>query len=220
MVSPFVERFLERPKGQKIAFWVGSLAVILFVYWQYVYSPVVEQKDKLEKDQDSFKSQIATEQRTIRNLPKFRAEVKALESLRQIALNQLPYRNEMDGLLESVTTLARESGLNVLRFAPGDEQLREFYAEVPIQLDFEGNFQQLMTFFDELSRLTRIVSVSSINIKNPKGYQEELQVEVEGSCKLIAYRHLDENERAPSIQKEEQSKRGRGRSAPSAAKKK
>ena len=220
MVPPLIESLLERPKGQKIAFWLVSLGILIFVFYQYLFSPINERKEALQKDQDSLRTQIATEERTIRNLPKFRAEVKALESLRETALSQLPYKNEIDGLLESITTLARESGLEVLRFAPGEEQVKDFYAEVPVQLDFDGTFSQLMTFFDELSRLSRIVSVSSITVKDPHGYQEEVQVGVTGSCRLIAYRHLEESERIAPADKDDGSKRGRSRNVPPAQKRK
>ena len=214
MASALIERVLERPRGQKIAILIGSFALLLFFYWQYFASPMVEELERLDREQTTLKSQIYTEEKTIRNLPKFRAEVKNFESLRQLALNQLPYKRDMDSLLSSVTALAKDSGLNVLRFAPGEEQIKDLYAELPIQLEFEGTFHQLMTFFDELSRLARIMSVSSITIRDPRGYQEESGVAVKGACKLIAYRHLEENERIEAPLPEDQAKRGKQKPAP------
>ncbi|NMC64131.1 MAG: type 4a pilus biogenesis protein PilO [SAR324 cluster bacterium] len=212
MASAFIERFLERPKSHKVLFWIASLAFLIFVFWQYLYSPVSEKKAKLEGDKESLNKQISAERLVVRNLPKFREEVKALESLREMALNQLPYKRDMDGLLSSVTSLAKDSGLEVIRFAPGNEEIRDIYAERPIQLDFTGSFQQLMTFFDELSRLSRIISVTGINLKNPKGYQEEVQVGIDGSCKLLIYRQLEEDERIDTGSKEEDKfKRGKGK---------
>ncbi len=208
MASPLIERFLERPRGQKAAFWALSIGLIVFLFWQYAFGPVNEKRETLTRDRDSLKTQISSEERILRNLPRVRKEIAALESLRQVALNQLPKKNEMGNLLSSVTGLAKDSGLEVVRFDPGDEQVREYYVEVPVQIEFLGSFQQMMTFFDELSRLARIVSISSIGVQNPRGFQEQAQVSVEGSCRLITYRHLEESEMI-TVADEDQFRRGK-----------
>lgn len=210
MANAFIERILERPRSQRIGLWIGSLALIVFLFWHFLYGPLNERGKELEKDVETLRGQVMNEERIVRNLPKFRDEVKALEALRQLALNQLPYKKEMDDLLTSVTSIARESGLEVIRFAPGEEQLKELYAEVPIDITFEGTFTQMMTFFDEISRLSRIVSVSNLNLSDPRGYQEEAEVSVQGTCRLTTYRHLEENESVTAQKKNStESKRGK-----------
>ena len=43
-----------------------------------------------------------------------------------------------------------------------------FYARVPIQMAVTGNFHEIVTFFDSLSRLRRIVNVNNIALDAPK----------------------------------------------------
>ena len=207
-MNVFVEKLLERPTSHKLLLWLGSLGIIFLLFWQYSYSSLMQRADELGKDIESLNSQILTEQRTVRNLSKFRKEVESLESLKGIALKQLPYKKDIPNLLNSITSLAKDSGLEVVRFAPDKEVVRDFYAEVPVQLEFKGNFIQLMSFFDDVSKLSRIVSVGSIQMGNPKGYQEQIQVAIDGSCRLTTYRHLEENEKVQVEEKaSEQQKR-------------
>ena len=193
-MNAFVERILERPTSHKVGIWVVTLGLPVFLVWQYLYSPLLDKQDELQKEIESTASQISTEERVVRNLPKFRDEVKRLEGLKKLALDQLPFKREIPNLLNSVTTLAKESGLEVLRFAPDKEIIKDFYAEIPVAVEFKGTFNQVMTFFDEVSRLSRIISVGNISLGDPRGYQEKTQVAIDGSCKVTAYRHLEESE--------------------------
>ena len=43
-----------------------------------------------------------------------------------------------------------------------------FYARVPISMAVTGNFHEVVTFFDSLARLTRIVNVNGIQLDTPK----------------------------------------------------
>lgn len=210
-MSVIIERFLERPTSHKVIFWIGSFAIIGFIFWQYSYGPQSKKAMELEKEIEATNSQIQIEQRTVRNLAKFREEVKALESLRETALAQLPYKREIANLLNSITSLTKDSGLEVFTFAPGKDAIKDFYAEVPVDLRFRGTFSKIMTFFDEVSRLSRIVSVSNINLSNPKGFQEDAQISVDGSCQVITYRHLEEDERIKEDENDQQPRRGRVR---------
>jgi type IV pilus assembly protein PilO len=43
-----------------------------------------------------------------------------------------------------------------------------FYARVPINMAVTGNFHEIVTFFDSLARLRRIVNVNNILLDTPK----------------------------------------------------
>jgi len=47
---------------------------------------------------------------------------------------------------------------------PKGENNRGFYAEVPIEIEFTGNYHQVATFFDRIAKLDRIVNVGDISM--------------------------------------------------------
>lgn len=194
-MSAFLDKVLERPKSQLIGIWIGSLAVITFVFWQYFYSVKSRELVETEDKRDSLNTQISQEQRLASSLPKFRKEVKALRGKKEFALKQLPERREIPGLLDSIATLAKTSGLEVKRFAPKTDVIMDFYAAVPVQVEMRGTYHQIATFFDELSGLSRIVNVNDIKLTNPQGVEEDANVQVDSSCTITTFRYLEENER-------------------------
>jgi type IV pilus assembly protein PilO len=77
---------------------------------------------------------------------------------------KLPEEKEIPSLLTQVTTLGQQAGLDFTAFRPGTIQPKDFYAEVPINIRAEGGFHSLGTFFDRISKMTRIVTVNDFRI--------------------------------------------------------
>ncbi|NTV81997.1 MAG: type 4a pilus biogenesis protein PilO, partial [Candidatus Aminicenantes bacterium] len=77
----------------------------------------------------------------------------------------IPQRKETADILRQIQALAYDSRLDVLRFAPGNEINKEFYAEWPIPIQVSGNYHNLGTFFDKLSKFPRVFTIENFSIK-------------------------------------------------------
>ncbi|MBM4320384.1 MAG: pilus assembly protein PilP, partial [Deltaproteobacteria bacterium] len=43
----------------------------------------------------------------------------------------------------------------------------QFYSIIPVEMEMEGTYSQIATFFDYIGKLTRIVNITNINLVNP-----------------------------------------------------
>lgn len=193
-MHPIIENFLERPNGQKAAFFVGSLGFLGFVFWTYFYGPVNTEIQGLEEEVQTLQTQIVNEQRLANNLSKFRVEVKDLDAKLNFALQELPDKREIPDLLSSISNLARDAGLEVKLFKPRPENIRDFYAEVPVEVSVTGTFHQVATFFDEVGQLSRIVNINNIYLREP--VIGPSLVTINADCVATTFRYLDDSERA------------------------
>ena len=121
----------------------------------------------------SLQAEVENARTTAARLPEFRREVERKEATLQALSRILPSEKEVDDLMRKVQQLAAESSLDVLRFHPETLRPQDFYAEFPITLDLDGSYHNLAYFFDRLSRLSRIVNVTNLNVeakrKSPAG---------------------------------------------------
>lgn len=193
-MHPVVEGFLERPTSHKVIFFGGSLAFLGFVFWTYFYGPLDAEIVTLEEEVQTLQTQIVNEQRLANNLAKFRGEVKDLDARLQFALQELPDKREIPDLLSSISNLARDAGLEVKLFKPRPENIREFYAEVPVEISVSGTFHQVATFFDEVGQLSRIVNINNIFLREP--VLSTNLVTLSTDCVATTFRYLDDAERA------------------------
>ena len=110
------------------------------------------------------------------------------------AVAQLPDRKEIPELLSSISSKASGAGLEILIFRPKAETALDFYAEIPVDIVVRGGFHNVVTFFDEVGRLNRLVNIKNIEMRNPKVIDGRMSVQT--STQAITFRFLDEAERA------------------------
>ena len=175
------------------------------MFWQLFYSDQVKEHTKLTEGIEALDSEIATEQRLAQRLGKAKERLKDLESKLKIALSELPDKSEIDRILEKISNLAREAGLELNLFKRREENFKEFFAEVPVNVAVTGQYHQVATFFDEVGRLPRIVNINQIALSDPKITPESLTVKVE--CVLTAFRYLSDQERAEKAPVEKNKRR-------------
>ncbi len=202
-MHPKIERFLERPWSHKLALWAVSLALVFGGFWNFLYSGRVEERDELTQHIDRTNSEIVLARRQARELPRLREEIQSLDLKLEGVLKQLPDKQEIEKLLVSLERKANESGLEgVSSFRDMGEQFKDFYAEIPIPIEFEGSYHEIATFFDEVGRLPRIVNVTDISLSEPFVSEEGVSLRVK--CKLVTYRYLTEAERLQAAEAEKQ----------------
>ena len=146
-----------------VAFLVAAIICGGF-YWFY-YADALEDQKKKEQQLAELQKQIRALEATANRLPEFQREVQALEARLETLKRILPPQKEMPDLMRRVQYLAAQSSLAIRRFTPAPIAQRDFYTEVPVNLDVEGTYHNLGAFFDRISRMSRLVNIGNVKIK-------------------------------------------------------
>jgi type IV pilus assembly protein PilO len=192
-VNALLEQIFALSKPRKIAL-LGVLIVLLAALdYSFLYSPLAARLADLRGRLEHLKAEREKKTRLAANRPKLREELSRLEAMLKEAVAQLPARKEIPDLLKTIAAKARESGLEVVLFRPRGENYREFYAEVPVEIMVRGEFHDMLAFFDEVGKLSRLVNLSNLELrrskaKNGAGPMEAVTV-------ATAFRFLDAAER-------------------------
>lgn len=206
-MSPFLSDILERPVGQRIGILVGTLLLVGLLLWTNFYSPNYEEFTDANKKIDSLRTEVAKEKRLAMNLERFKKEVRALDVQLEFALQELPDKSEIPELLSSVSSLAKEAGLDVNLFKVNAERFDDFYVRVPVEISVVGSFHQVASFFDEVAHLPRIVNIGQIEILEPKIKNGVVNLRV--NCIATTFRYLTADEIKANEQREAQSRKRR-----------
>jgi Tfp pilus assembly protein PilO len=162
------------------------LGVLLYgVYWWFFHSPMQQQIQDKTATKRNLQAEVDNAKTTAARLPEFRREVERKEATLQALSRILPSQKEVDDLLRKVQQLAAESSLNVLRFKPEATKPQNFYAEWPISLELDGSYHNLAYFFDRLSRLSRIVNVSNLDVDAKK--EPSISSTITASCTATTF---------------------------------
>ena len=193
-MKDLLDRILNLPKHQKI----GLLAVVILLLvvfdYLFVYSSYSYQIANLEQSVEGARKEREKKRALIADKPKLQEQLQLADGRFKEAMAQLPDRKEIPDLLTNISNRAREVGLEVLLFRPRPEIMQEFYAEVPVDMVVRGKFHDAVGFFDEVGRLSRLVNLNNIEMKNPKPAGEQMNLDT--STLMTAFRFLDDAERA------------------------
>lgn len=189
-MNPKIEKLLKLPLYQRLLI---LLAVMILVAGGFVYLlflPSYEEYQGLIAKNQSLQTKLQEDRRIADNLPRFQAEYEKMQARLQEALTQLPNAKEIPSLLTRISSLAKENGLEVLRFQPGRETPKGFYAELPIQLKVTGTFHEIGKFFFDVGDMSRIVNIGHLSLGAAKQVDNRLVLSVD--CLATTYMFLDE----------------------------
>lgn len=192
-MNQLLNQILRLSRQQKTGILAGLVIFLLIIGYFYIYLPGDDKIIKLAEEITGVRGDRDRKKALAANLPKLQKELQEWDAKLRAAVAQLPDRKEIPDLLSSLSTKAREAGLEILLFRPRAENFQEFYAEIPVDIVVRGGFFNAVTFFDEVGKLNRLVNIDNIDLKNPKVGGDQVALEI--STLTTTYRFLDEAER-------------------------
>jgi type IV pilus assembly protein PilO len=157
---------------KKLPFW-GQFGVVALmaaglvgVAWMAYpnFGEMARQNAANQETLSGLQAEIRKGQAIEAKLPEFEREIENLQAKLNDLLAILPTEPETGELLKWVKNLADQSNLELRQFNPGQLRQVEFYKEFPITMDVNGDYHDLGVFFDRISKYSRIINVSGVNI--------------------------------------------------------
>lgn len=115
---------------------------------------------------------------------------KVTEQLRK-AQEKLPNKIYMDDILHSTANIAKEAGIRFKLFKPGAESVKQGahqYAEMSIALDFTAQYSQIMTFFDNIANMEKIIHLRNISMTAVREDNATGSIMIDTKAELIVFR--------------------------------
>ena len=185
-----VEQVLNLPAYQRILIVLVIMVALAAGFYFLLYQGQLEQHSSLVKKRDAAQVKLQKNQKIANNLATYRAEYEKMQAQLDEALGELPLKREIPSLLTSIGDLAKDKGLEILRFKPAGEKIKGFYAEVPVTLKLTGSYHQAATFFDAVSKMERIVNIQGLSLGGAKIIKGKTTLGV--NCSAITFRFVED----------------------------
>ncbi len=183
--APFFEKVGSLSKLKRVLICIITIAVIFSAYVYFIYMPKKQDLTRLNKEYAAQKQKLNTYRKMASNLAKYEKKMADFQIRFNLAVMALPDKKEIPSLLKAVSKAGIDSGLVFTLFKPKNEVAKGFYAEIPVEIKIIGGYHQLAHFFDQVSRLYRVVTIRNINIKGKKN-SKDLDV----SCTAVTYKFV------------------------------
>lgn len=197
-MAEIIEKFLKLPHQIKIGILAAVIILIGVSYYLFFDKPKREVLNSKRNELVNLQNQYEEQRKALAELPRFQREIDDLQKQLDEAIKLLPNTREIPSLLTNISSHAEESGLRILHFLPRPEVPKDFYAEIPVDMKIFGQYHQLGTFFDKVSRLSRIVNVRDIVIvSRPDRRRGDAAPDpsIEASFNIITFKYVEEDEK-------------------------
>jgi len=164
------------PKEVKVVVPVFLAIIVAALSYYLIISPKLPVLDSAELKEQELKLQYEAKFRIAHNLQAYKAQLSRIEKDFSSMLKSLPTSNETPGLLDDITYVGTSSGLTFKLLNWQQEVPKEFYTELPIQIEVSGGYHNFGEFVSKIAALPRIVTLHSFDISR-EGKQLTLQLQ-------------------------------------------
>lgn len=176
------------PLIPKMTVLAGILLALVVAGWWFIWSDQLVELETKQKEEQTLKDQYLDKKKQAVNLDLYIEQLAEIDRSFGALLKQLPNKSEIEALLIEVNQAGLGRGLQFDLFRPGAEQVKDFYAELPIAVKIMGGYHDFGAFAADIAKLPRIVTLNNIAIVPGK----------DGALALDAttktFRYLDEEE--------------------------
>jgi type IV pilus assembly protein PilO len=167
---------------KNIPFWgqllivAGLAAAVLFLGFRFLMADDYRRIGELRTSLNDKNQKIRQQQDVVSKLPQLEAEIGRLKQKLADLKEILPTEPESGELLKWIKNLGDQSNLELKDFTPEPIKPVEFYKEYPIHMSIVGAFHDLGLFLDRISKYSRIINVTNVNIQaNPGGGDKSIK---------------------------------------------
>jgi type IV pilus assembly protein PilO len=180
------EKYIPLAPRIKLGITVGIILLPLVIFYFSYYQQKAKKIQHLNQQKVTLAQQIRNVKIKAANLAKFEQELQEAENIFLESAALLPKDKEIPKLLKDISALGRNAGLDFLTFKPLADIPKDFYAEIPVTINVRGPYHNMGYFFDQVSKLARIVSVTNVKMSSPK--KEGGEMLLNSDCQLVTYR--------------------------------
>lgn len=189
----------------KTAVLLAMFVAILVAGWFLLWSDQLAELDSKAKEEETLKQQFLDKKKQAVNLDAYVQQLDEIDRSFGALLKQLPDKSEIESLLIEVNQAGLGRGVQFELFKPGQEQIMEFYAELPIAVRVSGGYHDFGAFAADVAKLPRIVTLNNISISSAKDPGGPLTLD----ATTKTFRYLDEEEVAKRKQAKNQPGKGK-----------
>ena len=101
-------------------------------------------------------------------LAEMERQVASLKQQLDIERRIVPDEKEVDGFMKMMDAEALKAGVELRRYTAKSTVSRDFYTELPFEMELDGPYYSMLNFFDRVGKLERIVNVSGLLVASTR----------------------------------------------------
>jgi type IV pilus assembly protein PilO len=163
--------------------------LLLFAFYYFLHAPRVEAIQQLEDRLDALEQRnVVARAIAERSGPELEQRLAIYEQHMERLEQLIPTREEVPGLLNSVTARAQQAGVDLAGYRPAGEEAGEHYSKQVYEIGVLGAYHNIGSFLSAIGSLPRIITPTSLSLQpQPDALTRDGSQQVLASFRIETY---------------------------------
>uniref|UniRef100_A0A7V5K431 Pilus assembly protein PilO n=1 Tax=Thermodesulfobacterium geofontis TaxID=1295609 RepID=A0A7V5K431_9BACT len=145
-----------------------SILVPLFLFYKFYYVPTKEKINVLREEVKKLDLEIQKYEDMARKTTILEAQMRQRQEFLERVKEILPSEKEIPDILRQISDLAKEHNLEVITFEPEKEIPQDYYNIIPLKMEIQGRFSNVLNFLNSIENLQRLIALSNVKFQVKK----------------------------------------------------
>jgi type IV pilus assembly protein PilO len=145
-----------------------SILVPLFLFYKFYYVPTKEKINVLREEVKKLDLEIQKYEDMARKTTILEAQMRQRQEFLERVKEILPSEKEIPDILRQISDLAKEHNLEVITFEPEKEIPQNYYNIIPLKMEIQGRFSNVLNFLNSIENLQRLIALSNVKFQVKK----------------------------------------------------
>jgi Tfp pilus assembly protein PilO len=159
--------------------WLLALAAVAVAAGSHLLlaRPAARQLSDLRLHLAVARTALSTANASLTELPRVERDVEEVRRRLESA-RSLPQHQDLGQFIRDVTAFGEEASLSKLTVQPGVPRARDLVSEIPVSLNFEGDFVGVYAFLRRAESMPRVTAMRGLSIRSvdPMAGRVEVQL--------------------------------------------
>ncbi|MFK3739676.1 type 4a pilus biogenesis protein PilO [Massilia sp. TN1-12] len=192
------------PLAPRLLCAAGAMAGVLVLGWYLYWSGQFEEQETLAQQEIKLRDDYKVKMAQAINLEALQAQQQQVNRYVERLEKQLPSKAEMAALLSDINQAGVGRGLQFELFKPGQVVVKDYYAELPIDIRVSGSYHDIGAFAADMAKMPRIVTLNNLALATGK----DGTLSLDAVAKTFRYLDQDELEAQAKARKAKKNKKG------------
>jgi type IV pilus assembly protein PilO len=193
------------PLAPRLLCAAGVMAAVLGLGYFFYWSDQFQEQDALAAQELKLRDDYKVKMAQAINLDALEAQQQQVNRYVERLEKQLPSKAEMAALLSDINQAGVGRGLQFELFKPGQVVVKDYYAELPIDIKVTGHYHDIGEFAADMAKMPRIVTLNNLAITAGKDGMLSLDAVAK------TFRYLDQDELDAQAKARKAKKNGKGK---------
>ena len=197
------------PLAPRVLCALGVTALVVGLGYFFYWNPQFEEQETLAQQELKLRDDYRARMAQAINLELLEAQQVQVNRYVLRLEKQLPGKAEMAALLSDINQAGVGRGLQFELFKPRQVEVKDYYAELPIDIKVSGKYHDIGDFAADMARMPRIVTLNNLKVDTQKDGVLMLEA-VAKTFRYLDQEELDANVKARKAKKDKNGKDGKG----------